>query len=183
MTKNNIAEQIILAQESLGQNEMVTTDILPKEMIHGCTKEQLENIGIVFGQEVDDLFINVGLPEGWKKVASNHSMWSYLYDDKERKRAAIFYKGSFHDRKAHISLINRFSMYYTPEDEYKTDMDYEERKGNNWFGFVKDQDQFIFKTDFIRNPSVTEQSKMIEEARNWLENQYPEWEDTTKYWE
>lgn len=62
-------------QEAMGQAALVgTRDVLPKE----CPREQLEKLGFVFGKDSDDLFVNVTIPAGWNKKATDHSMWSHL---------------------------------------------------------------------------------------------------------
>lgn len=92
-------------QEAMGQASFVgTLGILPKE----SPRPQLEKLGFVFGTDADDLFVNVTFPPGWNKKASDHSMWSYLLDDKGRERARIFYKAAFYDRSAHLTLNRRY---------------------------------------------------------------------------
>lgn len=98
----------IEAQEKQGQTEFVANSTLPKRFNSG-TKEELEQMGIIFGEDVDDLFVEVQLPQGWKKEATEHSMWSNLLDEKGRKRASVFYKAAFYDRDAFISVYRRFS--------------------------------------------------------------------------
>ena len=78
-------------------------------------------MGIVFGKEVDDLFVEVTLPAGWKKEATDHSMWSKLVDDKGRERASIFYKAAFYDRDAHINITQRFHCMTQPVGGYGQD--------------------------------------------------------------
>ena len=98
-------------------------------------------MGIVFGEDVDDLFVSCVLPEGWSKRPTDHSMWSDLVDNKDRVRARIFYKAAFYDRRAYLSTETRFIVTYTPEDDYKTDISYEERQTENWYGVVKDGEE------------------------------------------
>lgn len=93
--------QAIMNQEKRGQSDLVNSDVLPRDM-GGWSPGQVAAIGIVIGEPVDDLFVNVTLPDGWKKVATDHDMWSKLIDDQGRERAMIFYKAAFYDRKAHI---------------------------------------------------------------------------------
>ena len=91
-------------QESRGQRELVNSDVLPAE-IHG-DRQKLENAGVIFGEPVEDdpLFINATLPDGWKKQATDHSMWSNLVDSDGNERARIFYKAAFYDRCASMSV-------------------------------------------------------------------------------
>lgn len=90
-------------QEKRGQTTFVKSLVLPIKCI-GCSHEQLEELGITFGDPVDDLFIEAELPDGWEKRATDHSMWSELVDDEGHVRANIFYKAAFYDRRADISL-------------------------------------------------------------------------------
>lgn len=95
----------IEAQEKRGQEELVNSEQLPCKCIPKADKEKLESYGIKFGEPLENnpLFCNAVLPKGWKKEASDHDMWSYLVDDKGKRRASIFYKAAFYDRSAHIS--------------------------------------------------------------------------------
>lgn len=120
-----VANGGIEIQESQGQRELVSSSQLPKSLGGYGKKDILkvyEDMGVkVKGEtEGDDIFLDVILPEGWRKESTEHSMWSELLDSKGRSRASIFYKAAFYDRSSHISLNNRFSIsevYYLPEDQ------------------------------------------------------------------
>ena len=101
------ASESILRQESQGQQELVQSTVLPKECRNWAT---LERWGVVRGKDVDDLFCECVLPEGWSKKATEHSMWSYLLDERGLNRADIFYKAAFYDRDASIGVHNRFRL-------------------------------------------------------------------------
>jgi hypothetical protein len=107
------ASAAIMNQEARGQQALCRSEVLPRECSY-CTREQLEQLGIMFGKDVDDLFIEATLPPGWSKQPTEHSMWSQLVDEQGRERARIFYKAAFYDRKAHISLSRRFSVRVEP---------------------------------------------------------------------
>jgi hypothetical protein len=72
----------------------------------GNTVEEFEALGFKLGDPdpQDSLFRPVTLPEGWRREASDHAMWSNIVDPNGRKRVAIFYKAAFYDRKAHMRL-------------------------------------------------------------------------------
>ena len=73
------------------------------------TEKIFDALGIkVLGVD-DNLFWNVELPEGWKIVPTEHSMWSKLVDSLGRERLSIFYKGAFYDRRAFFSLVSRYT--------------------------------------------------------------------------
>ena len=92
-------------QESQGQKSFVSSDTLPAKM-DPESKSALESAGVKFGELVKDdpLFRYVELPQGWKKIPTEHSMWSSLIDKDGKIRADIFYKAAFYDRRAFISV-------------------------------------------------------------------------------
>jgi len=169
------------AQEKVGQTMFVANDTLPHKF-NFCKKEDFEKMGIVFGEKEDDLFSKVALPAGWKKLPTDHSMWSRLVDHKGRERASIFYKAAFYDRDAFLNLTPRFSTLCDPENS-NSETSYDERKKGNWFGLVKDGEEVIFKTKPIKNPTYEQQTALRKEADDWLDAHYPEWRDATKYWD
>lgn len=90
-------------QEAQGQKDFVASESLPRL----CPRQDLEKLGFVFGENIDGdsgLFVQVKMPKGWKKRATEHSMWSELIDDKGEARASIFYKAAFYDRSAFLRL-------------------------------------------------------------------------------
>jgi hypothetical protein len=103
-------------QEAHEQTKLVSSADLPKK----CDNwKKLESWGVVRCESVDDLFLSVTLPDDWKKVATDHYMWSHLVDQDGLIRASIFYKGAFYDRSAHINVTeNRYhvSRNYDIED-------------------------------------------------------------------
>lgn len=130
--------------------------------------------------EGDGLFQYVTLPDGWKKVETDHAMWSHLVDDKGRKRASIFYKAAFYDRSAHLRLEGRFSLCCDYDRMYKT---------GEVVATVKDGEKIVHTTKVRvcsgkRDGSdykITEAA--TQDARDWLNKNYPEWDNPTKYWE
>lgn len=104
----------IEAQEKRGQSKFVSTEVLPTDMMNGCTIEKLESLGFKFGKKTDDneMFIECQFPKGWKKVATDHSMWSDLLNEKDEVVANIFYKAAFYDRSSHMWFNNDFKEKY-----------------------------------------------------------------------
>jgi hypothetical protein len=161
----------IEAQEAAGQQSFVAGETLPKE----CPREDLEALGFVFGTDDDDLFINVIMPQGWHKKATDHPMHSDLIDDKGRIRGGIFYKAAFYDRSAHMSLSRRFSVqknYDIEQIQYQ----------------VKDCGKVAFETEIIDCVRGTDEywdtgDKLEAESRQWLSANYPEWESASDYWD
>jgi hypothetical protein len=104
LTEGNM-DSYIGAQESAGQREMVSSDVIPAEL-NGCTEADLIALGFVLGGPVegDPLFRYATLPPGWKREGSDHDMWSYIRDGDGYRRCSVFYKAAFYDRKAHLGI-------------------------------------------------------------------------------
>lgn len=95
----------IETQEAHGQQSFIGSDTLPTEMTSDARKT-LEKAGVKFLGTVpgDEIFQYVTLPKGWRKEATDHSMWSKLVDEKGKERASIFYKAAFYDRRSHLQM-------------------------------------------------------------------------------
>jgi len=177
------ASNAILAQEAQGQRELVNSEVLPTDMGHGDhdTQATLEAAGVKFlgVVEGDDMFQRVELPEGWKKVATSHSMHSDLVDDKGRKRAGIFYKAAFYDRSAHMNLATRFN----------TRRDYEKQEVEGVaVAYVMDGDEIVHTTALIELPDdKREQYDVARQADHaaatWLNENHPDWRNPAAYWD
>ena len=186
-----LAEGIILGpsksiyhQEAQGQQSFVNSETLPTDMgRYGDydVKAILEAAGVKFLGEVegDPMFQYVELPEGWKKMPTDHSMWSKLLDDKGRERASIFYKAAFYDRSAHLGLSRRFG--------FRRDHDRRDKEGVA-ITHVTDGDNVIHATKPIKLPK--DKRKQYEVAQKadkaaiaWLNKQYPEWRNPGAYWD
>jgi hypothetical protein len=81
-------------------------------------RARFEALGIVFGNDYDDLLVTVTLPEGWKLgyAGGGDSRHMGLIDDKGRMRAPQFVKGASYDRYASIYLKPRYHVSYTAYD-------------------------------------------------------------------
>lgn len=100
---------ILDEMEAAGQRQLVESEVLPTEIQgdrDGAIKQSLIDLGFKFGEVVngDPLFTNVQLPTGWKKVGSDHDMWSYVNDEQGRQRISVFYKAAFYDRRAFMRV-------------------------------------------------------------------------------
>lgn len=178
----------IEAQEASEQKSFVGTETLPKE----CPRKELFELGFQFGDEYDDIFIKVKFPDGWAKVATDHSMWSDLVDDKGRKRGGIFYKGAFYDRSSHMNLSKRFRVM----------QNYDASKENIIKSEVLDGEDVVFTSTIFTYENPEDISYVDNEAKrqawltiynlednsrkeciNWLEVNYPDYENTNAYWD
>jgi hypothetical protein len=106
------ATSFIENQERSGQRQLVNSDRLPSEAKGG--RAEWEALGFAFGEpDPDDpLFMPATLPEGWKREPSDHDMWSYVTDQHGRRRAEVFYKAAFYDRKAFMRLSSLWSYVH-----------------------------------------------------------------------
>jgi hypothetical protein len=103
------SSNIILEMEAQGQRQLVESEVLPTEIQgdrDGAIKQALIELGFKFGEVVkgDPLFTHVELPVGWKKVGSDHNMWSYVNDEQGRQRISVFYKAAPYDRRARMEV-------------------------------------------------------------------------------
>ena len=173
----------MMCQEADGQQSFITSTTLPTDIEYHNSKynakDILEAAGVKFGEVVegDDMFQYVELPEGWKKVPTDHSMWSKLVDGKGRERAMIFYKAAFYDRSAHLTLSLRFNFQ----------QDYDRReKENVAVAVVTDCDKVIQTTEPIpvgdKEPyEVGEEAEKV--AKKWLNEKYSDWRNPGAYWD
>lgn len=181
----------IEAQEARGQMQLVASQSLPidglewkfnREKYDVTPKEYLTSLGFVFGEQQDDLFINVTLPEGWTMEPSDHSMWSYVTDADGRERISIFYKAAFYDRSAHFDLSLRFSRneIYEDDERYKEGV-------IQWY--VRDGDIVIYTSkeypyDDKHNDEYWKAKTSAEEdVAAWLSETYPDWASPMGHWE
>ena len=161
----------IEAQEARGQRDLVAAaSQLPKD----CPRADLEALGFVFGADIEDLFISVKFPKGWSLKATSHSMHSDLLDDKGRKRAGIFYKAAFYDRKAKM---------YRLKSRYSVDAKYPEDDGPIVYS-VKDADGTVLcDLGSVDDPRKWEEHEVLQaKGEAWLTEHFPEWENAKAYW-
>ena len=175
-------DDAIELQEVRGQCELVNSTTLPTDMGRSPDYDPraiLKAAGVKFGEIAsgDPMFRHVELPPGWKKIPTDHSMWSSLVDDKGRVRGSIFYKAAFYDRSAHMRLDTRYGVAF----DYK-------RSETEGVGVsnVTDCGKVIFSAEPI--PTNKERSWETSQAANllameWLDAQYPDWRNPGAYWD
>jgi hypothetical protein len=170
-------------QEAKGQRELVESSQLPRvcNSPRGLNAaEQYHKMGIkVFtSSKGDDLFLGVKLPEGWKKEATEHSMWNKLIDDKGRCRAMFFYKAAFYDRDAFVNFQTR---YY-----WKTN--FGENKMNSCQVVDRATGEVLFETEKMgedyNNPDYFKnQEQQQKKCKDFLNETFPNHEDINAYWD
>lgn len=135
---------------------------------------------MVFGGDYDDLFIQALLPAGWKKEATDHSMWSDLLDEQGRKRGGIFYKAAFYDRRADMHL-NRFLCITR---EY-VDASRNKATGRPERVAIRVQDAtgaILYDAGSIAYGDYQASDQAEAACRAWLEEHYPDWQSPLAYW-
>lgn len=164
-------------QEAAGQASFVQDTTLPKD----CDRDMLALAGVKFGPDANDLFVTVQLPDGWKKQATEHSMWSYLLDEKGRKRGSIFYKAAFYDRRAHMQMIRRYNIDgHVSCDADGNDVEY--GKNTHMKTVVVDGDTAL-RAIAVRKADDYAAGDMHEkQAEQWLDQNHPDWRNPLAYW-
>lgn len=174
-------------QEARGQRELVNSEAIPYRGSNGKDRTILESWGFKFGEhDGEDLFIEVAMPAGWKKVRTDHSMWSNLLDDKGRIRASIFYKAAFYDRDAFMRLYTRYVIRRKYNDN---DLAYGPTGVE-----VRDGDAVLFSVPFpkslpkdanrdARLQRYKKEEELDAKALAWLEVHYPNYKNAGAYWE
>lgn len=97
----------VVEQESQGQQELVRAPQLPVDGLLGAERPRWEALGVKIlddGMSEDPLFCRVELPAGWRKVPTDHPLWTNLVDEGGGVVATICYKAAFYDRYARVDL-------------------------------------------------------------------------------
>lgn len=94
-------------QERAGQAQVVVTGQLPARL-QGGSQQDFEALGFSFGDmnPGDPLFRSAALPPGWRKVPSDHDLYTYIIDQLGRRRVVVMYKAAFYDREAFMALVS-----------------------------------------------------------------------------
>lgn len=159
-------------QEARGQQELVNSASLPTE----CNgREALEAAGVKFGEPYKDdpLFCDAVLPEGWKKRATDHSMWSDLVDAKGRVRAKIFYKAAHYDRRADMYVERRFSFsaHHNGSDK------------DHYACVITDCGKPLHTVGETLRSDFNARDGIEKKAEAWLYERFPDWQSVSAYWD
>jgi hypothetical protein len=171
-------------QEKNGQSRFAANSTLPRKMNNA--QPLLEQLGFVFGDVADELFVNVQMPEGWSKRAQEGtSYWTDLLDERGRVRGAIFYKAAFYDKDAFFRLHQRYSAEsYIPCDADGTPIKGDLNKTPDYFlHAIRDWDRSIVHAVGHRRHKDFGTADTLEElAAKWLEENKPDWNNPMAYW-
>lgn len=164
-------------QEAQGQRDLVKNARIPKDVYGHNLDDVLSKWGIETHESVDDLFVQVELPDGWQLKATDHSMHSDLLDDKGRVRASIFYKAAFYDRCADMALKTRYTFTVEPVNGWQ---DYDCK---DYVCKVMDQGKVLWVSDVAKNASFPERDELGDKGKAYLDKRYPEWRSPFAYWD
>lgn len=161
----------IEAQEKRGQSAFVQSMTLPKRGAED--RAPWESLGFKFGEDADDIFVNVEFPKGWAKRATDHSMWSEIFDDKGRKRAGVFYKAAFYDRSAHVAMERR----------YRVGTLFSKQQGGPIEVRVEDADgTILFNAGGCAYADYVKSDELRDICAKWLDSNFPDWKSMVAYW-
>jgi hypothetical protein len=181
----------IEAQERAGQRDLVEAEQLPANM--GRERAVFEAMGIEFiGPTKDDpLFMDVRLPQGWKKRATGHAMHNELLDDRSNVRASIFYKAAFYDRRADMHARSRFALNVREFNDRREHRAYViDRGADPATGAAPNKDHVIFVTETVTSKGGDDwegydaaQKATFEAGAAWLDAHYPDWRSPLAHWD
>jgi hypothetical protein len=164
------------------------------------SKAQFESLGFKFGKEIDKMFIEATLPEGWSIKPTDHYMWSTLLDEKGRERGSIFFKPDFWDRSAFVRLRQRYTAESKIDHNWLNEHRNEYEDSSDAYNdtlfsaLVRDYDETVL---WQHGPVIPRKlgvdwrtgnngygldSELKALAVKWLEEHYPNYEDPTAYW-
>lgn len=158
-------------EEVLNNKPSRDFDLLPKKMTPA--KEIWESLGFVFTDFEDELMYKATLPEGWLEIQQIPDNFFIIYDNEFNERAIYYY---YPDKKeAEMKMLPRFDI----EFEVDQDIICVDFIHKVW---VKDarENSIVYDAGI---GSETEFQALKEKARNWLNTNFPEWEDPSKYWD
>jgi len=176
----------------------------PENMVYKYHKKFLKFLGFKIRGQVD-VFFKCKFPDGWyKKVMDDTNNWCYLYDDKHRKRGALFYKyiKKNEDKTVHRDTVTSHINYmprYRVKIDHKIPFDIKtknsaEYKESPLIGYVVDsEDTILFQTKEIKVPKQKEDDykdnikivsdSLFKECSKWLDVNYPNSSRLDLYWD
>lgn len=164
-------------QEKAGQGQLVSSTNMPIKL--SPSHEAFEMVGFTFGEPLDDLFMKATLPTGWSRETSDHAMWSYILDERGRKRVEVFYKAAFYDRRAEARLVKRYSVQSCYANEPNGDGLAEDEMRH----VVLDGSKEIYRMAACKLGDHPARDASEEAARAWLAERFPNACDATAYWD
>lgn len=165
----------IEAQEKAGQTDLVASANMPREM--KPNRKAFEKVGFRFLAEIDDIFIEAKLPDGWMRSATDHSMHSDILDSIGRQRVSVFYKAAFYDRRASASLTARYQLVMA----FDHACNWVPSGKRAWL--VSDTGKEMHRSKLFDDMDYKSDGEAQEELQAWLDKNYPNASDPTAYWD
>lgn len=146
---------------------------LPKAM--KPSKETFESLGFIFKDIGDDVMYQVTLPKGWT-IKPSAGYWSYLVDEKDRRRGSSFYKRTYFTHRGNMHLVQRFHKDFEYDDP--------ESMNSPVNVYVIDYDgTIVFRAGQAKEAYSKEFYELMNKANEYLIANYPDWNNPTKYWD
>lgn len=174
----------IKEQEKNGQRKLtISFDRLPRVVNGGRGRHDLETLGFVFGDNLDDLFVAVEPPEGWTLEPTGHYMWSHVMDDQGRTRAKVLYKPDFYDKSAFVMLDRRYSIRHQACDEDGHRVETKQYPHDFSLCEVSDHDKkSVIVVGKSKGNDWKRQDLLEVRANEWLDENKPDWKNPLAYW-
>ncbi len=165
-------DNLVEAVEAAALAAFIESPYLPSDMGLASQGQVEEHTGILFADLVDDLFVRVVLPAGWRKVRGDQHRVAQLLDQKDRIRASIFYKNTGTKRLASMQWHCFYTVMQIRQDKTKRFYTTVASADDNvaWFQIFEDDTP----------PAVIEEARL--KANRWLFETYPNALDPFSYW-
>lgn len=153
--------------------------VLPKNM--EPTQEAFEKVGFVFENIEHRIFFKAQLPKGWKKNDCD-----YLVDKNNAERGSIRVMSNRGYQKARMCLFTRFyidEMEPSVKDDWCSPFHIVVRDRRNGKSIVFCSIATYPSFDLDADAHEKCYAKAKEEVMEFLEKNYPDWADCTKYWD
>ena len=175
-------QNVIENMEAEGQQEAIRRTLLARRMYP--SQADWESLGFTFIDIPDDsVMYQAELPEGWSIEATSHQMHSNILDANGHKRGSMFYKASFYDRNASMSLERRYNIHRRYLDE----------EGRTFEVYFGTETEAIFVAGKVVKPKngteaeIDAAYKTAEQLQQfavaWANEHYPDWENVHAYWD
>jgi len=168
--------------ETEGQQELLAANgaSLP---ILGSDHPCFAQMGLVFGEPLDQVFREAKLPQNWGLRASReHVMVTDLLDVKGRRRAKITYKSALFDRHAEIEPTVRYTVGVEYQGKFGI-------AGESHRGYVFDHATRteVFSTKTLRREgqdrTFLKTEELKQETAQWISARFPDHQDPAAYWD
>ncbi len=159
-------EDGINVAQMLGHTDAQRDNLLPKNM--SPSKKAFETLGFKFKECEDELMYSATLPKGWKYIIGT-GYYGKILDDQGRSRVTTFYKALPYDRDANMSLKRSIKIEIISVTSDLTTIT------------ITKAGKTLKQVGTASSPA--EVDRLIEKAKAFLNQNFPEWNDPTKYWD